>query len=165
MNTMNLDTAAVNRLRSHLLEEETLQPDVVVSEQTLDAVMQRIEPFAEIMYLVMAADLDFAAAEKSILLNALSLLCDHAIPTTHLESLIDGIHQREPADEAIEQHIQLAAARIGSVREDREVAFLLAAVIAMADSHVEDVERQVVQWVREYLGISRSRMAQLLDDS
>ena len=60
MNTMNLDTAAVNRLRSHLLEEETLQPDVVVSEQTLDAVMQRIEPFVEIMYLVMAADLDFA---------------------------------------------------------------------------------------------------------
>jgi uncharacterized tellurite resistance protein B-like protein len=161
---MNLEAAAVTRLRDYLLHDHSAADESLVSSPaTIEAILRRIRPFAEIMYLVMATDGDVDAAERKTLLSALEVLCDKIVPPVQLETLLDEFRQGGGIEE--EDRIQMAAARIGAEKQDREMAFLLAAAIAVADHRLEEVERTTMQWVREYLGISDRRMNELLAEN
>lgn len=161
---MNLEAAAVTRLRDYLLHDHrTADVSQVSSPATVEAILRRIRPFAEIMYLVMATDEDVDAAELKTLQSALEVLCDNIVPPAQLESLLNEFRQGSGNEE--EGRIQMAAALIGGEKQDREMAFLLAAAIAVADHRLEEVERTTMQWVREYLGISDRRMNELLTEN
>lgn len=164
---MNLEAAAVLRLRDYLLHDHDVsRADVDSSPATVEAVLHRLKPFAELMYLVMATDGVIDAAERKTLLSALEVLCDNAVPGSHLAAMLDGFDQHvKELDVPVEYRVQNAAARIGTEKQDREMAFLLAAAVAVADDRLEEVERATMQTVRENLGISDRRMSELLDEN
>lgn len=167
---MNVNTEVIRRLRdSLLLRERTAQPDVapITGAQKQgaprDALLRRIEPFAETMYLVMMADAESAEVERRALLGALSVLTDGTVDPAELNCMIDRF-DAGTAREGSEARLQQIGMHFASEREDRETAFTLAAVVAVADERVEPGENRVLEWVQEYFGVS-DRRAQILLES
>jgi len=168
---MNINTVAVRRLRDRLLAAGSLDPasghQVATYEpngSVTQAVMRRIEPFAETGYITMVADGESVAAEHRALAAALSILGDGQVSTEDVEVLLSTFASRLQASGA-EGRIAQIGAQLGAEREDREIAFTLAAVIALADGSVDIAENGVVEWVREYFGVSNKRVAQLLEEA
>lgn len=161
---MRIRTHVILRLRDHLLEPARPSAIHAYSPAELaDAIVRRIAPFAEVMYLVIAADDVIEPAERSALLSALDILCDGAVDTDALAALLARIEADGGGDP--EHRLAAATARLGTDRENRETAFLLAAAVALADDELEPREARVMSWARTYLGISERRLAALLDSN
>jgi len=166
---MNVNTEVIRRLRDRLLlRERTAWPDVAPAAgaqpqgEPRDALLRRIEPFAETMYLVMMADAESAEVERRALLGALSVLTDGTVDPAELNSLIDRFGA-SAAREGSEARLQQIGMHLASEREDRETAFTLAAVVAVADERVEPGENRVLEGVQEYFGVSDRRARILLE--
>lgn len=152
---MDIDREAVRRVRDQLLEHA-----VPEGADLADAMLRRLEPFAETMYLVMMADGAGADQERQALTAALSVLSDAPVPPAAVDGMLDRFEDR-----ARQQGIEQCLARIGAGfedREDRDTAFTLAAVAALADDRVEVQEHQVLKSVQEYFGLSDRRVTELL---
>lgn len=163
MHPTAIRTEVILRLRDHLLESaKRASRQSLSAGEFADAVLRRIEPFAELMHAVMVADAMLHPAERTVLRAALDILCDGAVGGDELDALIHRFESREAPIEP-EDRVAAAAARIGHEREDRETALLLAAAIALADDAYESGEQRVLAWTRTYLGISERRMASLLN--
>lgn len=158
---MKIRTDTILRLRDHLLATSSPGASDPAAASTADAILRRIDPFAELMYAVIAADTVVRPEETQALISALDILGGGAVPMERLAELVSRFESEAPAVDS-EGRVAAAAARIGGEREDREMAFMLAAAVALADDHFETRERQVMQWVRGYLGITERRMDTLL---
>jgi tellurite resistance protein len=165
---MNIDTEAIRRLRDHLLshtpETATEQPpnERPLPEPRKDAVMSRVAPFAETMYLVMMADGEPDAAEHNALSAAITVLTDGQLSATDIEAMLErfeGNAQRAGSEGRLEQ----IGVRLCADQDDRETAFSLGAVVALADERVDARENQALQWIRKYYGISDRRVAAILE--
>lgn len=64
--------------------------------------------------------------------------------------------------QGLEQCLARIGAGFGSDREDRDTAFTLAAVAALADDRVDVQEHQVLRSVQEHFGLSDRRVTELL---
>ena len=164
--TMEIDTKAIRRLRDGLLRSEPT-PDGVdgvregeTAEREL-AMLTRIKPFAETMYLVMMADGQSDSGERRAVMGALQLLTDGHLSTPALEKLLD-LFDRDVSEQGAEARLMMIGSILGGDREGRETAFALAAAVALADSRVEVSENRVMAWVQEYFGISARRSAEIL---
>jgi len=180
---MDIDTEAIRRLRDTLLLCEDLRrftgneqarspgvetpgvetPGVETPGDEREAmVLRRVEPFAETMYLVMMADGDPADVERRALAGALQVLTEDAISPARLDAMLDQFETnvRREGSEARLMHI---GTRLGADRDDRETAFTLAAVVALADTRFDLRENRVLEWVQEYFGVSNHRASALLD--
>jgi tellurite resistance protein len=169
---MNINTEAIRRVRDELLRREFSVGAVPEkarsgSSATLDprqraAMLRRVEPFAETMYLVMMADSESASVERRAVVAALDLLTGGMVDAKDLQAMLERFD-----DNAQREGSEGRLMRLGSVlagdRDDRETAFTLAAVVALADERVELSENRVLDWVREYFGVSRRRAADLLE--
>lgn len=162
---MNINTDAILRLRDYLLDDRPSAPlpDATNSTGSSDSMVRRVEPFAEIMYLVTAADGHLADREFAALTAALRVLTDDRIGAETIGTMLQGFEQTSAAGSSTARLTYLGA-RLGMEREDREMAFLLAAAIALADDHVAVEESAIMQELRDALGISERRMRALLDD-
>jgi len=159
---VRIRTHVILRLRDHLLEPARSSGTHAFSPVELaDAILNRIHPFAEVMYLVIAADDVIEPAERSALLAALDILCDGAVGPDALAGLLERIEADSRVGDP-EQRLVGATARLGTDRENRETAFLLAAAVALADDELEPREARVMTWARTYLGISERRLETLL---
>jgi uncharacterized tellurite resistance protein B-like protein len=163
---MNIDTDAIRRLRDHLLARAEMPRPATGRQSTdpalADAIRRRVEPFAESMYLVMMADGDADAAERKTLTGALDVLTDSRIDQSELEAML-GRFEANARREGSEARLAYIGARLSSDRDDREMAFTLSAVVAMADNRIDVRENQMLEWVSEYCGISERRVAALLE--
>jgi hypothetical protein len=160
---VNVNTAAIRRLRDALLSRSI--PAATHPNEAMEsgqAILRRVEPFAETMFLVMVADEQAAAAEHQALHAAIGILTDSAIGPTGIQEMIDGFHARLSTSSA-ESRLAHIGASFGADREDREIAFTLAAAMALADDQVALVENRILAWVREYFGISDQRVAALIE--
>jgi len=163
---MNIDTRAIRRLRDYLLTHpEPVEPaDSAGGERqpAASAMIRRIEPFAETMFLVMMADGDPGEGERRALLGALTVLTEGQISAGQLAAMLDRF-AADAAREGVEARIARLGAYLSADRDERETAFTLAAAIALADDHVHAHESHALALIREYYGISDQRMAALLD--
>lgn len=165
---MNVNTTAIRRVRDSLLARghsvlpaSHHGPESALDVERRDAILRRVEPFAETMYLVMMADSELAEVERQTLVGAFDVLTAGAVGAAELGELLaqfDGNAQRD-GSEARLQHI---GARLAADREDRETAFTLASVVALADEEVDPRENHMLALVREYFGVSERRAAVLL---
>lgn len=164
---MHIDTDAIRRLRDGLLARASEAPaDLPGAGPEADparreAILRRVEPFAETMFLVMMADNEPAAAERQALIGAFDALTAGSIGPEALGALLDRFLadvQREGA----EARLQRLGSRLMADRDDRETAFTLAAVVAIADAEVDPRENHMLALVREHFGISDKRAAVLL---
>jgi uncharacterized tellurite resistance protein B-like protein len=162
---MNIDTASIRRLRDSLLsrgQDAAAAPGTTLPASQREALLARIEPFAETMYLVMVADTDTSAVERLALHSALDVLTGGALQGAELGAMLERFGENLQR-EGSEARLQRIGARLAMDREDRETAWTLAAVVALADGQVEPGEHGLLEWVREYFGISDRRARALLE--
>ena len=160
---MDINTAAIRRLRDALLSKSNHgENNPGTPAETGEAVLRRVEPFAETMFLVMVADDHAATAENQALSAAVGILADGLVSPDGVREMIDRFHDQLSASSA-EARLARIGASFGADRDDREIAFTLAAAMALADDEVAISENRTLAWVREYFGISDQRVAALIE--
>ena len=161
--TMEFDTEAIRRLRDGLLDGATAAqvPGERADELQTRAMLARIEPFAETMYLVMVADGTADAGEQAAVRGALGLLLEGQVPAVELDSWLERF-ARAASQQGAEARVMQIGAHLAADREGSETAFALAAAVALADERVDGRENRVLEWVQEYFGISAKRSEEIL---
>ncbi len=128
------------------------------------AIVQRIAPMCEVLYLLMMADHAYDVRERDVLRGAARALSDGMLRT----AVIDGMLARfEAALRAYGRELRLAqiTAQLAKDRPDAEAAFMLAAVMAIADEAPDERERALLEELRELLGIAQARARELLGEA
>lgn len=168
---MDMDTPDVRRLHLALAaageRPSLLPPDPALSalpggdQPELAAVVGRIAPVAELLFLVMSADGTCGDAERATLRGALRVLSDHQLRTHTVEALLDRFERQLRADG---QATRLAhvTGRLSADPLDADAALAAAAAIAVADGAITPDERALLEEVSEALGIGPRRLAGLL---
>ncbi len=126
------------------------------------AIVAEYGALTEAMYLMMSADGEVTKDEREVLRGALRALSNDSIRSVHIEALLDS------AVAQVAEHGRKArmAEVVGQLRDDparAEVAFVLAAAIAFADSAIADQENDTLNELAEGLGIDETQAGALLD--
>jgi DnaJ-domain-containing protein 1 len=168
---MRLDSATLARMRDELRSRGarvSLPPPrgAPASPASVDvlAIMERVAPICEVLYLLMVADDDFDAREQEVLRGTVRALTDGMLKTTVIEAMLARF---EAALEAHGKENRLAqvTAQLSADRQDAEAAFVLASVMAIADESPNERERAMLEELREQLGISSARARALIGET
>lgn len=168
---MRLDSTMLARLRDELrqrgarvsLPPPDSAPAVPASADVL-AVMERVAPICEVLYLLMVADHDCDAREQEVLRGTVRALTDGVLKTTVIEAMLARF---EAAQDAYGRERRLAqvTAQLSADRQDAEAAYVLASVMAIADERPDERERGMLEELREQLGIPAARARALLGET
>jgi tellurite resistance protein len=170
---MKLETATIRRLSEALLQSGR-RPSVVLSSayETLareglltteeSAAVGRVDPLAETMFLMMAADGKLADAEKDAVRGAIRGLTDNLVRSGTINVMLEN-YQKKLESEGREARLQEIAEAIADEPSDAEGAFVLAAAVALADDDVAEEENELINQLAEWFGISEERSGELLD--
>ena len=170
---MRLETATVRRLRDELLQSgrrpslvlspayETLARQGLLSPEERVAV-QRVDPLAETMFLMMCADGVVAEAERDAVRGAIRGLSDDHIRSGTIRVMLESYQEKLEA-EGRDARLQEIAEAIADEPHEAEGAFALAAAVALADDQVVDEENSFINTLAEWFGISSQRAEQILD--
>jgi len=127
-----LDTTTIRRLRDALIENGRLtNPESTTTDATEDrrqASINRAAPYVETMFLMMIADGHRADAEQDAIVGALAMLTHGFLNQSDLEQIM-AASESEVERHGVESRLQTIDARIGASRQDREIAFTLAAAL------------------------------------
>ncbi|HET9930807.1 MAG TPA: TerB family tellurite resistance protein [Polyangiaceae bacterium] len=170
---MKIRTTTILRLRDAMLESGR-RPSVVVSPayETLaragllsmeeTAALSRVEPLAETMFLMVAADGSIADQERDALRGAVRGLSDNLLRTGTINVMLENFEQRL-RDHGRDERLREIAEELSDHPSDAESAFTLAAAVALADDEVHDEEQSFINQLAEWLGINAARAGELLD--
>ena len=157
----------IERLRDKLLArgQPTLAPPAIapVATPELWALAERVRPFAEVMYLVLAADDEISERERNVLRGALRSLTEGALSSAALDEMVAQFEQKR-AREGVELRLDYLASALYPDRSDARLALGLATAAADADRGVGPQEREVITALAERLGVGKSELAELLHD-
>jgi tellurite resistance protein len=170
---MRLDSASLLELRDQLRlrgerpslipsgpargPDEPLSPDA-------SAVVQRVAPMCEVLYLLLLADEQHDAREHGVLRGAIRALTEGALRTQDIEGMLSRF-DRGLAHQSREDRLAQVTAQLAADRSDAEASFTLAAVMAIADDLPDQREQQMLEELREQLGISKKRAQILLGEA
>lgn len=168
-----MNFARIARLRDKLLDagRPSLRPppppspaaggvDAAAPESS--ALYVRVQPLAEVMFLVMCSDGAIAPRERIALCGMLRTLTDGALSSQDMERMLAEFAGWLARD-GLEQRLDTIAARVYAEPEERELALALAAATALADSRVEPSEVATVSALAARLGVPQARARRLLD--
>jgi tellurite resistance protein len=170
---MKLQTATVRRLSEALLQSgrrpsvvtssayETLTREGLLSPEETQA-LARVDPLAETMFLMMAADGKVEEAERDAVRGAIRGLTDDIIRSGTIKVMLEN-YQQKLEEEGREARLQEIAEAIAEEPSDAEGAFALAAAVALADDDVADEENELINQLAEWFGISDERAGEILD--
>lgn len=164
-----LSNSTLARLRDQLRERgqrpslvlpnlQALSPDAAA----LLATTTEYGPLCEAMYLMMSADGHITNNERDVLKGALRSLSDDAVPSAHIEAMLDAAG-RNVAEFGREARLEEVVEQLQDDPARAEVAFVLAAAIAFADNAIADEENETLSQFAEGLGIDEGRADTLLD--
>lgn len=171
--SMKLKTATVERLRDALLQSgrrpsvvlssayETLTREGLLSPEEASA-LNRVDPLAEAMYLMMAADGVVAEAERDAVRGAIRGLTDDLLRTGTINVMLEGYEERLRA-QGRDARLREVAAEVAEEKTEAEAAFALCAAIALADDEVTEEENELINQLAEWFGIPTERATELLD--
>lgn len=170
---MKLETATIMRLRDALLQSgrrpsmvassayETLTREGLLTPEEVAAI-SRVEPLAETMFLMMAADGKVAEPERDAVRGAIRGLTDDVLRSGTINVLLETYQQRL-AESGCDARLQEIADELAQDPTEAEGAFALAAAVALADDEVSDDENAFINRLAEWFGISGTRAAEILD--
>jgi tellurite resistance protein len=172
METMDLRSSALRALRAAMLERgarESISPPPPrrsIAAHDLDpadrgAVLARVAPICEVLYLLMAADDRVDGREYLTLRGAIRALTDGALGTTALNGLLARF---ESALEREGRNVRLTkvASELSADRADAEATYMLAAAVAIADDTTDLRESALLDELGDLLGIPAKRRRQLI---
>jgi uncharacterized tellurite resistance protein B-like protein len=162
-----LSSSTVARLRDQLRgrgrtpSEPPAPPDAAGEAQALEWASAEYGPICEAMFLMMSADGSVSREERDVLAGALRNLSGDAVRSTHVDALIEAASRRV-AESGRDASLQRVVAQLRGDAARAEVAFVLAAAIAFADSAIADEENEALNRLAEALGIDDARAERLL---
>lgn len=171
---MRIRTATILRLRDALLESgrrpsavissayETLARAGLLTPEEAHAVA-RVEPLAEVMFLMMAADGEYGDAERDAIRGAVRGLTDNQLHSGTIDVMLEQFAARVSQQGRL-RRLQEIASELAEHRSDAESAFVLAAAVAVADDHVADEENAFLNLLAQWLQVSPARASELLDE-
>jgi tellurite resistance protein len=169
---MRLDSASLLELRDQLrLRGERLSAPPSVRPSPAEtplsaeasAVVQRVAPMCEVLYLLLVADERHDPREHEVLRGAIRALTDNALRTQDIEGMLSRFDARLH-HQTREQRLEQVTAQLSADRSDAEAAFTLAAAMVIADEAPDQREKAMLEDLRELLGISGKRAHTLLGE-
>jgi tellurite resistance protein len=164
-----LSNSTLVRLRDQL-QARGQRPSIVAAEPGMSpdavellTVSAEYGPLCEAMYLMMSADGKVSAEEREVLKGALRNLSGDAVRTAHIDAMLEEATKKVEAD-GRDKRMKEVVALLHEDKTRAEVAFVLAAAIAFADSAIADEENETLNNLAEGLGIDEARANELLDD-
>ena len=170
---MKIETATIRRLRDNLLQSgrrpsavltpayETLTRQGLLSPEEMGA-LTRVDPLAETMFLMMAADNRVTDVERDAVRGAVRGLTDDILRTGTINVLLETYEQRLHK-QGREARLREIADEIADEPSEAEGAFSLAAAVALADDEVTDGENEFINQLAEWFGITEQRAGEILD--
>jgi tellurite resistance protein len=170
---MKIKTVTIERLRDALLQSgrrpsvvlssayETLTREGLLSPEEAGA-LNRVDPLAEAMFLMMSADGEVAEAERDAVRGAIRGLTDNLLRSGTINVMLENYAKRL-AEQGRDARLQEIASDIAEETSEAEGAFALSAAIALADNHVTDEENSFINQLAEWFGISPARSSEILD--
>jgi tellurite resistance protein len=140
---------------------ETLTREGLLSPEET-AALNKVDPLAETMFLMMSVDGEVAGAEKDAVRGAIRGLTDNVLRSGTIEVMLQG-YAKKLAAEGRDARLHEIAESISEEPEEAEGAFTLAAAIALADDRVADSENELINQLAEWFGIGEKRAEQILD--
>ena len=171
---MKIETATIQRLRDALLQSGR-RPSTVLSPayetlarqgfltQEEGLALERIDPLAETMYLMMAADGTLSTAEKDAIRGAIRGLSGNVLRSGTIEHMMSN-YASKLKSEGREVRLEEIAERLSEVPAEAETAFSLAAAVALADDAVAEEENAFINQLATWFGISKERADSILDE-
>jgi uncharacterized tellurite resistance protein B-like protein len=170
---MKIKTVTIERLRDALLQSgrrpsvvlssayETLTREGLLSPEEAGA-LNRVDPLAEAMFLMMSADGEVAEVEREAVRGAIRGLTDNLLRTGTINVMLENYAKRL-AEQGRDARLQEIASDIAEETSEAEGAFALSAAIALADDRVTDEENDFINQLAEWFGISPARTSEILD--
>lgn len=139
----------------------TLARAGILTEEERAAVV-RVNPLAETMFLMMSADGKITPSERDAMRGAIRGLTGDLLHDGTIDVLIESYQGAAKAD-GREARLRTIAESLVDHPADAEGAFALAAAVALADDDVAAEERELVNQMAIWFGISPDRAASILD--
>src|SRR5262245_46793598 len=170
---MKIETATIRRLRDALLQSGRRPSTVmssayeVLTRQGLlspeeSAALSRVEPLAETMFLMMAADGKVAEPERDAVRGAIRGLTDNLLRSGTIKVMLE-IYEGRLKEQGREARLREIAESLADEPHEAEGAFALAAAVALADDDVADEENSLINQLAEWFQISEERANEILD--
>jgi tellurite resistance protein len=169
---MKIHSQTIERLRDALLASgrraplvqssafETLAREGLLSDQEKAAVL-RVEPIAEVMFLVVAADEMVAEAELSAVRGAIRGMSGDALSDGTIKVLIETFALRL-RDQGKELRLLELGQALRSDQNEAESAFSLAAAVALSDNNEADSESRILDELAVVLGFDEETQNRIL---
>jgi tellurite resistance protein len=164
-----LSSSTVARLRDQLRDRArapskasaSSPSDAAGEAKALEWAMGEYGPICEAMFLMMSADGTVSPEERDVLAGALRNLSGDAVLPAHVDALLDAASGRV-GESGRDASLQRVVQQLRGDPARAEVAFVLAAAIAFADSAIADEENEALNRLAEGLGIDETRAESLL---
>ncbi len=140
---------------------ETLTRAGLLSPEETHA-LSRVEPLAEVMFLMSSADGNVAEQEREAVRGAIRGITDNRLRSGTINVLFENFAERLQ-QQGRDQRLHEIAQEIAEHKSDAESAFVLAAAVALADDEVAEEENAFINQLAEWLAIPAERSAELLD--
>lgn len=155
----------IDRLRDKLLARgmASQRPPPVKADPNpeVQAMARRVQPFAEAMYLVLAADGAIGERERDVLRGTLRTLTDGMLSSASMEAMLAEF-ERGRALQGVESRLDTVAAALYSDRSDAELALGLMAAAGETDGRMATAEQAIILALGERLGVAEPRLHELL---
>lgn len=115
----------------------------------------------EAMYIMMAADGRVLNVERDVLKGALRSLTDDAVRSVYIEAMLDTAAKRLAA-EGYEARLKVVIERLKADPVKAEVAYAIAAAIALADDELHDNESAMLEQLAAGLSIDASHVEAIM---
>lgn len=126
-----------------------------------EAVVERVSPIAEALFLVMSADGVCQEEERTAIRGAVLTITDDELNSAVINSLLDEFHASLDA-QGLEARLSYVAAQLSGDRVDGAVTLELAAAVITADGEVHPSERAAMEQLAEEMGVDPDRALALL---
>jgi tellurite resistance protein len=170
---MKIKTVTIERLRDSLLQSgrrpsavmssayETLTREGLLSPEEASA-LNRVDPLAEAMFLMMSADGKVADEERDAVRGAIRGLTDDLLRSGTINVMLENYAKRL-AEHGRDARLEEIASEIAEETSEAEGAFALSAAVALADDEISDEENAFINQLAEWFGISPDRASEILD--
>jgi len=140
---------------------ETLTREGLLSPEEVGSI-NRVEPLAETMFLMMAADGTIAETERDAVRGAIRGLTDNLLRTGNINVMLES-YQKRLTESGRDARLHEIAEELAEDPAEAEGAFALAAAVALADDEVSEEENAFINQLADWFGILPERTAQILD--
>src|SRR5688500_13855150 len=140
---------------------ETLTREGLLSPEEGNA-LNRVDPLAEAMFLMMSVDGKVADEERDAVRGAIRGLTDGLLRTGTINVMLETYAKRL-AEQGRVARLQEIASEIVEETGEAEGAVALSAAIALADEEITEEENQFINQLAEWFGISSERAGEILD--